>query len=249
MGTSKESEADKHYLEALAETYNNASTWGTRRQILSVMADLITFERMQAYIPDLTEFRFKEARKHKIRHGRGVPLPLKRSPRLRVSPEQLNHFLTFITSPHVIQDLPFGQRYLHLSSGQVLETPNVIRTMIPQRIVKQYVQYCDETGFKPFGSSTMLRILDACSATVRKSLQGLDYIAAEGAKGFDDLICILDRLGEHGLDREVLSECQKSLKEGKQYIKLEYKVKLTIITTLYVQLKQLFIFSVLFTVG
>ena len=73
LSTSKESEADKRYLEALAETYNNASTWGTRRQILSVMADLVTFERMQAYIPDLTEFRFKEARKHKVQHGRGVP--------------------------------------------------------------------------------------------------------------------------------------------------------------------------------
>ena len=109
--------------------YNNASTWGTRRQILSVIADLTTFERMQAYIPDLTELRFKKARKHKIQHGRGVPLSLKKRPRLRVSSEQLDHFLTFITSPPVIQDLPFGQRYLHLSSGQVLETPNVIDTM------------------------------------------------------------------------------------------------------------------------
>ena len=109
--------------------YNNASTWGTRRHILSVMADLTSFERMQAYIPDLTEFRFKEARKHKIQHGGGVPLPLKNRPRLRVSSEQLDHFLTFITSPPVIQYLPFGQRYLHLSSGQVLETPNVIHTM------------------------------------------------------------------------------------------------------------------------
>ena len=108
LGTSKESEADKSYLEALAQTYDNESTWGARRQILSVMADLTTFKRMQVYFTDLTEFRFKEARKHKIQHGRGVPLPLKKSPRLRVSPEQLDHFLTFITSPPVIQDLPFG---------------------------------------------------------------------------------------------------------------------------------------------
>ena len=60
--------------------------------------------------------------------------------------------------------------------------------MIPQRTVKQYIEYREETGFKPFVSSTMLRFLDACSAAVRNSLQGLDYIAAEGAKGLDDLI-------------------------------------------------------------
>ena len=146
---------------------------------------------------------------------------------MRVDADQLDHFLTFITSPHIIQDLPFGQRYLHLSSGIVLETPNVIRTMIPQRIVKQYLQYCNETDFKPFGSSTMLRILSCCSATVRKSLQGLDYIAAEGAKAFDDLHRMLDRLGEYGVGREVVSHYQKSLKESKQYLKSDYKVHLT----------------------
>ena len=70
----------------------------------------------------------------------------------------------------------------------------------------------------------MLRILSACTATVRKSLQGLDYIAAEGAKAFDDLISILDRLGDYGASREMISSCQDALKTGKQYIKADYKV-------------------------
>lgn len=188
------------------------------------MADLTTLERIQTFVPSVTEFKFAMARKHKLQYGRGIPLPLQKSPRMRVKPDQLDHFLTFITSPHIIQDLPFGQRYLKLSSGKVVETPNVIRTLIPQRIVKQYEQYCNETNYKPFGSSTMLRILSCCSATVRKSLQGLDYIAAEGAKGFDDLHRILDRLGECGLGREAVSQYQKSLKEAKQYLKSDYKV-------------------------
>ena len=188
------------------------------------MADLAALDKIQKYIPSVTEYKFAMARRHKIQYGRGVPLPLQKSPRMRVETDQLDHFITFITSPHVIQDLPFGERYLHLSSGKVLETPNVIRTMIPQRIVKQYEQYCKETNFKPFGSATMLRILSCCTATVRKSLQGLDYIAAEGAKSFDDLHSILDRLGECGLGREVVSQFQKSLKEGKQYLKSDYKV-------------------------
>ena len=100
----------------------------------------------------------------------------------------------------------------------------MIRNMIPQRIVKQYMQYCYETNFKPFSPSTMPRILSCCSATVRKSLQGLDYIAAEGAKGFDDLHRMFDRLGEYGLRRDLVSHYQKSLKEAKHYLKAEYKV-------------------------
>lgn len=144
------------------------------------MADLITFKRIQYYIPGLTEYRFKMERQHALQYGRGAEIPKNKSPRLRINLNQLDHFLYYITGPHVTQDLPFGQRYLRLSSGEVLETPNVIRTTIPSRLVRQYQAYCEETGFKPFGAATMLRILCTCSATVRKSLQGLDDTAAAG---------------------------------------------------------------------
>lgn len=144
---------------------------------------------------------------------------------MRVSPAQLDSFLQFITSPHIVQDLPFGQRNLQLSSGQILQTPNTIRTMVAQRIVDQYLEYCNEINFKPFSQSTMLRILTACTATVRKSLQGLDYIAAEGGKAFDDLISVLEKLGDYGANREWISSCENELKTGKQYLKSDYKVK------------------------
>jgi hypothetical protein len=225
LGTTEELPADRKYLEALAETYQNASNWETRRQVLSIMADIVTFKRIQYYLPGLTEYRIKIARRHRLEYGRGVPLPPNKSTRMRVDQSQLDHFLTFITSSHVVHDLPFGQRYLRLSSGKVLETPNVIRTMIPNRLVKQYQQYCKETAFKPFGHATMLRILSACSATVRKSLQGLDYFAADGAKAFDDLCRIVERLEECVLSREIGNSWERSLKAGKQYLKSDYKVK------------------------
>ena len=139
--------------------------------------------------------------------------------------DTLDHFLVFITSPHVVQDLPYGQRYLRLSSGEILETPNVIRTMVPSRLVRQYQAYCDETGFSPFGEATMLRILSACSATVRTSLQGLDYIAADGAKGFDDLCNVVKCLEEKSV-ASPMANWKTSLTECIQYLKSDYKVML-----------------------
>ena len=184
FGIAEESPEEEKYLNALAETYRHASCWKTRQQVLSIMADLISFKRIQHYISGLTEYRFKMARHHALQYGRGAEVSMLKSLRLRIELTQLDHFLDYITSPRVTQDLPLGQRHLRLSSGQVLETPNVIRTMIPSRLVRQYQVYCKETEFKPFGAATMLRIL---SATARKCLQGLDYTAATGAKGFDDL--------------------------------------------------------------
>ncbi|KAK3715340.1 hypothetical protein QZH41_001341 [Actinostola sp. cb2023] len=96
--------------------------------------------------------------------------------------------------------------------------------MIPQRVVQQYQQYCLETNFMPFSTSTMLRILSSCSASVRKSLQGLDYITAKGTKAIDDLISICETLlGEHGQDKVWVERCEQALKEGKQYLKTDYK--------------------------
>ncbi|CAH3104909.1 unnamed protein product [Pocillopora meandrina] len=147
------------------------------------MGDLTTFKRIQNYIPGLTQYRFKVARQHSLQYGRGTLLPRPRSLRMQVEDKQLDHFLSCITSPHVIQDVPFGQRYLRLSSGKILETPSVIRTIIPNKLLKQYQAYCEETEFTPFSPATMLRVLYACAASVRTSVQGLDYIASDGAKG------------------------------------------------------------------
>ncbi|CAB4033230.1 Hypothetical predicted protein [Paramuricea clavata] len=216
--------ADRKYLEALAETYQNATSWDTRRQILGIIADLVPFSQIQKFIPGITEYRFKQARLHILKYGHGVPVPVKRSPRMRLDECQLDHFLSFITSPHVVQDLPFGQRYLQLANGQVLECPNVIRSMIPQRIVMQYTQFCKEDETKPSSPSTALRILSVCTATVRKSLQGLDYISADGAKAFDDLAGLLTKLENHGCDQVLINSCEAALKAGKQYIKTDYKV-------------------------
>ena len=184
--------SEDDYLEALAEAYKSAASWDTRRQVLSVMTGVASYKAIAEHIPGLTQYRYSIANLHRQKYGRAVPVPHQHAQRLRIDKQQLDHFLSFITSPHLVQDLLFGEKSLKLSNGQYVVVPNVIRALIPQRIVKQYVQYCSEINFVPFSERTMLRILSQCSASVRKSLQGLDYFAAEGAKAFDDLCAILE---------------------------------------------------------
>ena len=61
------------------------------------------------------------------------------TPRIRVSTAQIDHFIVFITSPHIIQDLPFGERTIMLSTKETIKVPNAIRMIIPERIVIQYM--------------------------------------------------------------------------------------------------------------
>ena len=83
-----------------------------------------------------------------------------------------------------------------MSSKAVIKVPNVIRSIIPEHIVKQYLSYCRESGFVTMSRTTLCRILNVCSATVHKSPQGIDYVAAEGAKAFDDLEDVVETLGD-----------------------------------------------------
>lgn len=147
FGIAEESPEEQKYLNALAETYRHATCWETRWQVLSTMADLISFKCIQHYIPGLSEYRFKIARHPALQYGRGAEVSVMKSPRLHIELSQLDHFLDYVTSPRVTQDLPFGQCHLRLSSGQVLETPNVIHTTMPSRLVRQY-------QFKPLGAAS-----------------------------------------------------------------------------------------------
>ena len=92
-------------------------------------------------------------------HGRGVQLPPEKRARIKVPLEKLNHFLEFITSARVVQDLLFGEKTLKLSSTEI-KIQNIVRTSIPEQIVKQYQSYSVETGFSlPLSRSSLCGIL------------------------------------------------------------------------------------------
>ena len=101
----------------------------------------------------------------------------------------LDHFLAFITSPKIVQILPFGKRPLTLNSGARMEISQVIRKVLPSRLIKQYNQNCSEEDYALLSTCTLLRILaEACVTPVRKSLFGLYSYATEEGLGFDDNI-------------------------------------------------------------
>ena len=129
-----------------------------------------------------------------------------------------------MTSPHVIQDLPFGEKSIKLSTNEVVTVPNVIRMLIPESIVRQYLAYAEESNVTPLSRRTLLNIISVCAASTRKSLQGLDYISSAGTQGFEDLINVVERLGDYFMGMSWSREQKKCLKSAKRYLKSDYKV-------------------------
>ena len=104
---------------------------------------------------------------------------------------KVDHFSEFSNRPYFHQDVSFGVRVVKLDSGAQFTMPNVIRTVTKSTLISEYHKHCKESQFEPLSNSTLFRILDARAASQRKSLQGLDNIAADGAAAFD---LILKRL-------------------------------------------------------
>ena len=102
-------------------------------------------------IPNLTQWRYYEAKKHADSSGIGQPVQLVKQPREKYDSRSLEHFVDFITSNQIIKDLPFGEKTLKLSTGEVRTIPNVVRSIAPVSIIRQYEQICEEDQIKPLG--------------------------------------------------------------------------------------------------
>ena len=144
----------------LVNSYMKAETWQIQRQVLSVLSVSRTYQEVLNLLPEVTKYRFYAAKEHATTQGCALPPPKKAITRNRMDEQKLDSFLEYITSSHIIKDLPFGQQKLKLSNGTTIETPNVIRSMAPNAIIEQYKQYCRENKIEPLGKLFLMSILD-----------------------------------------------------------------------------------------
>jgi hypothetical protein len=70
--------------------------------------------------------------------------------------------------------------------------------MVSSRIIKQYLSFCQETEFEPASERTLYRIIEVCSASKQKSIQGLDSFSTEEAQAFETLQNDVNTLEEGG---------------------------------------------------
>ncbi|CAB4026770.1 Transposon Tf2-6 poly, partial [Paramuricea clavata] len=210
-------------IEVLIEAHNQAQSWQTKRQILSLFASDFSKSEWQRMIPSLLKWRIDQARDHAIKSGKGQPVQDKPLFRSRINSAKVDHFLDFISRPELLQDVAFGTKTLRLDSGERIVIPAAVRTLIPSRIIEQYAAYCKQQEFESASERSLYRMLDVCSASMQKSLQGLDNITAEGTQSIDSLVKIVENLVENAADETWGKRIQHKIKEVKRYFKTDFK--------------------------
>ena len=223
--SAKRKRMDTGLVETLISAHNDAENWQTKRQILSLFVNDFSKTELQQMIPDLSKWRIDQARRHAIDVGEGQPLPDKPIFRTRLDPVKTDHFIDNISRPCFLQDVAYGTRKLKLDSDEHAVIPAVIRTLIPSKIIAQYQAYCEEIEFHPASERTLFRILDVCSASMQKSLYGLDYIITEGVQAFESLDDIASTLRTaQGVSSNWEKETKQQLSDAKRYLKADFRL-------------------------
>lgn len=140
----------------------------TRRQILSVFVSDYSKTQLLSLIPGLTKWRIDEARKHALVASPGQVIEPPVLQRCRLDPVKVDHFLDFISSPTFLQDVAYGTMTQKLSSGEKIEIPDVVRTVVASRLIQLYQSYCKEYKFAHLGQSTLFNIVKICAAPPKK---------------------------------------------------------------------------------
>ena len=220
QGKRKRFDPSSGLVDILIKVYEQADHWQTKRQILSLFADDFSRAELQEMIPGLSKWRIDQARQHATEAGKGQPLPEIPSFRRKIDPEKVDHFIEYISRPEFFQDVAFGTKTLKLDSGEKIIIPALIRTVIPSRIIKQYLDYCKEQEFERASERSLYRMIEVCSASMQKSLQGLDNTTAEGVEAFDQAFSMLEGLADPRIN---VTATEKLLKDGKRYLKNDFK--------------------------
>ena len=169
-------------IDVLIKAYDQAESWQTKRQILSLFANDFSRRELQTLIPGITKWRIDQARQHATEAGKGQVVPEQTIFRKRIDQGKVDHFISYILQPQLHQDVAFATKTLKLDSGERIVIPAVVRTLIPSRIIEQYTSYCREQHFEPASTRSLFRMLEICSASMQRSLMGLITSQRKGLK-------------------------------------------------------------------
>ena len=152
----------------------------------------------------------------------GLVIP-KREPlrRNKMNTFKMEHFIEFVFSSGLIQDVAYGVTKLKFDSGDEQTIPHAVLTAKYSHVIAFYLQFCKDMGYDALSESSLWRILRALKPSQRRNLGGLDDITAAGMTGFSKIIDFLSPLISH---KELISK----LERGKRYLKTAYQAHCSI---------------------
>ncbi|GMR41342.1 hypothetical protein PMAYCL1PPCAC_11537 [Pristionchus mayeri] len=140
---------------------------------------------------------------------------------------KLAFFINFITSPHILIQLPFGEAKVQDSHGNIHYVTNAIRQTGLYETIAMYEAYMKENKMESLllKRTTMYNILAYLPIKKAVSMQCVDMYQADATNAFIEISRMLDSLVEMAfLDKEDAAHLKRQFEETKLYLKGNYRL-------------------------
>ena len=108
--------------------------------------------------------------------------------------EKARDFIEFFSRSTFLQDVAFGTKTLKLSSGERIPIPSVVHTMTASKIIYLYHEECREHDVEPLKDRTCFCLLEVCSSSKQKSLEGLDNTSSTCEEALKTIASLVENL-------------------------------------------------------
>lgn len=214
-------------LEGIADFVKAAETNGVdKKAALSYVCGVVPFSKLRDRIPGLSYSYYRGCVHWKAKYGPGQKPA--QTPIVRENTdtrENMGYFIEHCASPEVVSILPCGTSTITDSHGK-RKIAAVVRTSRNEHTIRQYETKLKQKGLfqtRKLSRSSYIRVLNVCTAKVRKAVLGLDYYTFRGLQGLDELKCVLNELKKLAVDMDLLNEIEKGIEEIRLYLKTDFK--------------------------
>lgn len=99
--------------------------------------------------------------------------------------EKARHFIDFLFSTGLLQEVAYGTTKLKFERGDKLTVANTILNGVREHAVKEYKIFCEEIKYNSLGRTTLLNMLSKMKPHIRKKLAGIDTFVVDGLEAFE----------------------------------------------------------------
>ena len=200
-------------MQQFVEAYQNSDSFG--KMVILKLMDHNKYSKTDLMdIFKCSKRKIDQARSMKMQENSVKSFMKTKFKRNRMNTEKSEHFLKWLTSSGLLQDVAFGTKELKFDSGEKQSVPNTILQSKYSHTIQFYLDVCKEISYDPLSPSSLWKLLKGINPSQRKSLSGLDDVTAEAMNGFQFLQSFVEQS-----DKSVFQD----LERAKRYLKLNYQ--------------------------
>ena len=218
---SKNTDVDQNpELTLLVDAYKSADSEKQRIMILSALDPKNYSKEQLMKIFDCTRYKVDAARNWRKDLGLLHEKMKVNFTRRKLDMDNAKHFLEFLFTSGLMQDIAYGSTTLVYSNGQKQALPKSILKMTKNHTIETYKKYCHEMNLTvKISDNSLWSILNEIKPGQRHALAGLDKVTASGLKAFDVLHETIKKLS---ISSVTVKELDVSLEKSKQYLKTAF---------------------------